>query len=58
MSYPEYEQFLRAKMVQAPERGITIDASSINPLLKPHQAAIVRWACAPVSPSGTSAPMP
>ena len=44
MSYPEYEAFLRAKMVTAPERGIAIDAADINPLLKPHQAAIVRWA--------------
>jgi hypothetical protein len=39
-----YEEFLRSKMVAAPERGISIDASDINPLLKPHQRAIVRWA--------------
>ena len=39
-----YEEFLRAKMVTAPERGITIDPGELNPLLKPHQAAIVRWA--------------
>ena len=39
-----YEAFLRSKMITAPERGISIDASAINPLLKPHQAAIVRWA--------------
>jgi len=39
-----YESFLRSKMITAPERGITIDPSAINPLLKPHQAAIVRWA--------------
>ena len=44
MNYPEYEDFLRAKMVAAPERGIIIDPATINPLLKPHQAAIVRWA--------------
>ena len=31
-------------MITAPEGGIAIDASVINPLLKPHQAAIVRWA--------------
>jgi DNA modification methylase len=43
-AYPAYEQFLRAKMVAAPERGITIDPGAIHPLLKPHQAAIVRWA--------------
>ncbi len=44
MSYPEYEQFLKAKMVTAPERGIAVESSSLNPLLKPHQAAIVHWA--------------
>jgi len=31
-------------MVTAPERGIAIEASAINPLLKPHQAGTVRWA--------------
>ena len=40
----DYEAFLRSKMITAPERGISIDASAINPLLKPHQVAIVRWA--------------
>lgn len=44
MSYVEYENFLRAKMVAAPERGIVIDPATINACLKPHQAAIVRWA--------------
>jgi DNA modification methylase len=44
MNYPEYESFIRAKMVAAPERGISIEPGDINPLLKPHQAAIVRWA--------------
>ena len=39
-----YEAFLHSKMITATERGIEIDADSINPLLKPHQAAIVRWA--------------
>jgi hypothetical protein len=39
-----YEAFLRSKMITTPERGIAIDASAINPLLKPHQAATVRWA--------------
>lgn len=39
-----YETFLRSKMIAAPERGISIDSSAVNPLLKPHQAAIVRWA--------------
>ena len=31
-------------MVPTPERGIAVDATELNPLLKPHQAAIVRWA--------------
>lgn len=44
MSESDYEQFLRSKMVSAPERGLAIDATNINPLLKPHQSAIVRWA--------------
>ena len=44
VTHSEYEEFLRSKMITAPERGIEIDASAINPLLKPHQAAIVRWA--------------
>jgi DNA modification methylase len=39
-----YEHFLRSKMVATPERGLDIDAGAINPLLKPHQQAIVRWA--------------
>ncbi len=39
-----YQEFLQSKMVAAPERGIALGESAINPLLKPHQAAIVRWA--------------
>jgi hypothetical protein len=39
-----YEQFLRSKMVASPERGIAVDASDINPLMQPHQAAVTRWA--------------
>jgi DNA modification methylase len=39
-----YQDFLRSKMVAAPERGISIDADEVNPLLKPHQRVIVRWA--------------
>ena len=31
-------------MVTAPERGIAVEAGALNPLLKPHQAAIVHWA--------------
>jgi DNA modification methylase len=39
-----YQEFLRSKMVSAPERGISIDPAAIHPLLKPHQRAIVHWA--------------
>jgi DNA modification methylase len=39
-----YEEFLRSKMVTAPERGIAVEHGVVNPLLKPHQSAIVRWA--------------
>jgi DNA modification methylase len=39
-----YEEFLRAKMVAAPERGASIAAADISPVLFPHQAAIARWA--------------
>lgn len=41
-----YRDFLEAKMVQAPEGGFVIAEGDINPLLKPHQKAIVIWACA------------
>jgi DNA modification methylase len=39
-----YEDFLRAKMVTAPERGTQIEPGSINPKLKPFTRDIVRWA--------------
>lgn len=39
-----YEAFLRAKVLSAPDIGIDVDDSEINPILKPHQRAIVRWA--------------
>ena len=38
-----YEDFLRAKIVTSRDCGIDIDESEINPLLKPHQRAIVMW---------------
>lgn len=38
-----YEQFLQAKMVQAPSRGFEISADEVNPLLKPHQRDVVLW---------------
>lgn len=39
-----YQEFIRAKIVATPERGILIDPGAIHHSLKPHQAAIVRWA--------------
>ena len=38
-----YEDFLRAKVAIASQRGAAIATGSINPILKPHQAAIVEW---------------
>lgn len=45
MSAMSYADFLAAKMVFAPEGGFDVADDEINPLLKPHQRAIVRWAC-------------
>ena len=39
-----YEDFLKAKVLAMPDMGIDIAETEINPLLKPHQKAIVRWA--------------
>ena len=39
-----YEAFLRAKMALAPSRGFEVFDHEINPLLKPHQRDIVKWA--------------
>lgn len=39
-----YNRFLMAKMELAPSSGVQIEASALNPLLKPHQADIVQWA--------------
>ncbi|GGF24531.1 hypothetical protein GCM10011321_14900 [Youhaiella tibetensis] len=39
-----YKDFLRAKIIMAPVGGFEIEDSDINPLLKPHQRAIVKWA--------------
>lgn len=38
-----YEDFLNSKVVQAPTLGFEIDLSEINPILKPHQKAVVQW---------------
>jgi DNA modification methylase len=40
----QYLEFLRKKMPQAHEFGFEIDDAEINPLLLPHQRAMVRWA--------------
>src|SRR3990167_4986611 len=42
----EYLQFLKAKMCLAKRSGIEIDDSEINPIAKPHQRDIIRWAIA------------
>ena len=39
-----YADFLAAKAPVAPETGIAVRASDLHPILKPHQADIVRWA--------------
>src|SRR5690606_20568493 len=39
-----YLDFLRQKIRLADFAGFEVDASEINPLLKPHQRAIVKWA--------------
>lgn len=40
-----YRDFLEAKVVMASEGGFAVALGDINPLLKPHQKAIVQWAC-------------
>lgn len=40
----EYIDFLRSKMVIAPEGGFDIDPAEVNPALKPHQRDAVVWA--------------
>ena len=39
-----YMDFLKSKMVIAPESGFDIDPSEVNPALKPHQRDAVVWA--------------
>jgi len=41
---PTYEEFLAAKFAVTEATGFEISADEINPLLKPHQRDIVRWA--------------
>ncbi|MGV3651046.1 MAG: DNA methyltransferase [Devosia sp.] len=42
---PSYRDFLAAKVVMAPVGGFAVADRDINPLLKPHQRAMVQWAC-------------
>lgn len=44
MSAPDYHKFLEAKVQMATDTGIDIEDSEINPILKPHQRLMVRWA--------------
>jgi DNA modification methylase len=39
-----YREFLEAKVRMAPAIGFDIDLGDINPILKDHQKALVRWA--------------
>jgi DNA modification methylase len=40
----DYAAFLAAKTTAAPETGFEVAESEVNPILKPHQRDIVRWA--------------
>jgi hypothetical protein len=42
----DYAAFLAGKIQMAPVGGFEIDDAEINPILKGHQRAIVKWACA------------
>lgn len=44
MTQQTYLDFLRAKIVHSPPLGFAVDDLEVNPLLKPHQREIVRWA--------------
>jgi len=41
----DYRAFLETKAAIAVRHGFDVSLSDINPLLKPHQAACVQWAC-------------
>jgi DNA modification methylase len=43
-NWGEYDRFLDAKVLKIPDTGFAIEESEINPILKPHQKAIVKWA--------------
>lgn len=42
----DYEAFLAAKVKLAQRGGFVVGDDRVNPILKPHQKATVRWACA------------
>ena len=44
LSLEAYRQFLRNKVVMSKDRGFEIEPGEVNPLLKPHQVDVVRWA--------------
>ena len=39
-----YDDFINSKICVAPKTGFDIEESEINPVLKPHQQLIVKWA--------------
>lgn len=41
----KYIDFLRKKIVVAPESGMEISERELSPVLKPHQKAAILWAC-------------
>ncbi len=43
--HASYLDFLKAKVQMAPDGGFEVSLDEINPLLLPHQKAIVVWAC-------------
>ena len=40
-----YNDFLKSKVIVAPESGFDAEPSEVNPALKPHQRDAVLWAC-------------
>lgn len=41
----DYTEFIKSKTCLDTYHGFDVAASAVNPMLKPHQADIVRWAC-------------
>lgn len=40
-----YDDFLAAKVAMAPVSGFVVEDDEINPIVKPHARAIIKWAC-------------